>query len=393
MSPPRALAAMLVALVAMATILAPAAVAQNLPKRELVVTGGNFVTDAYIDVGALTPPVFELDDREWIGTPHMSIMCYAPAVPKEEFLMYTHMEDVVYPVIWYYPLEHGLGTWKYEYGDSLTCELWECDGAPDGCSPKRPNDLPNPKAGDDLLGRATLEMANFDTLASRLLNFTVPADGKGEVGGDAGAFLVQCKGCRETWERDSNYVNPYAQYKPDAGSDPSYPNPTVPPADGSGSLPWRPTPLPSPGSVATPPTDPTGSNPSLPWRDGDGNGDGVQPFDGLEQTDASGDAADSADSAAAAPSSGNNTLVIVLAVVGGLVGALVIAVGTYFILKKCRYRAVEPEEAFEQNEKDDAVARHLRIRVARPAEAEAAITAAKGDAAMAELPWVPQTKH
>ena len=86
-------------------------------------------------------------------------------------------------------------------------------------------------------------------------------------------------------------------------------------------------------------------------------------------------------------------LVIVLAVVGGLVGALVIAVGTYFILKKCRYRAVEPEEAFEQNEKDDAVPRHPRIRVARPAEAEAAITAAKGDAAMAELPWVPQTKH
>ena len=393
MSTARAFAAMLLALAVSLCVLAPVTYAQNLPKRELVITGGSFITDAYIDVGALTPPVFELDDREWIGTPHMSVMCYAPSVPKDEFTMYSHMEDVVYPVIWYYPLKHNLGAWKYEYGDQLTCELWECDGAPDGCSPKRPTALPNPKAGDDLLGRATLDMSNFDMLASHLLNFTVPADGKGTAGDDAGAFLIQCKGCRETWERDPNYVNPYAQYKPDIGVDPtspSYPNPTVPPtdpiSDDSGSLPWRPTPLPtpSPGPSTTQPVDVT--NPSLPWRDGN---EPVAPFDGPEQTDASGAGATEAESGG---SGGSNTLVIVAAVIGGLVGALILAVATYFILRKCRYRAVEPEDV-EQSEKDDAVARHLRIRVARPAEAEAAIHAAKGDAAMAELPWVPQTKH
>ena len=376
---------------------AVAASAQNLPKRELVVTGGSFMTDAYIDVGTFTPPVFALDDREWIGTPQMSVLCYSPSAPKGEFTMYTHMEDVVYPVIWYYPLDHAMGVWKYEYGDGLICELWECDGAPDGCDPSRPNDLPNPKAGDDLLGRATLEMVDFSVLASHLLNFTVPAGGKGNVGDDAGAFLIQCKGCRETWERDPNYVNPYPRFQPET------PATQVPPTDGSAGLPWRDET--APGSVPAtptpvPPTQPTVPTPNpaepLPWRDDD---DSVQPFDGPEQTDASGGSLDPAEeSASDAESSGGgggNVLVIVLAVLGGLVGALILALGTYFILKKCRYRTVEAEleEQNDPSEKDDAVARHLRIRVARPAEAEAAINAAKGDAAIAELPWVPQTKH
>lgn len=381
---------------------AVAASAQNLPKRQLVVTGGSFLSESYIDVGAFTPPVFPLDDRQWIGTPQMSILCYAPSVSKDEFAAYTHMEDVVYPVIWYYPLEHILGGWKYEYGDTLTCELWECDGAPDGCDPSRPNALPNPKAGDDLLGRAVLEMSDFTVLSSHLLNFTVPSDGKGEAGDDAAAFLVQCKGCRETWERDPNYVNPYVRYQPEN------PEPQAPPADTPGTLPWRPEPVPGPVPtippiVSTPPTLPpiistppatSGPSPPLPWRDEDEN---VQPFDGPQQTDASGGSLDTSEASEAAASgtdsgSGSNTLVIVLAVLGGLVGALILALCTYFVLKKCRYRAVEPE-LDEQNEKEDAVARHLRIRVARPAEAEAAINAAKGDAAMAELPWTPETKH
>lgn len=371
--------------------------AQNLPKRDLVITGGSFVTDAYIDVGAFTPPVFALDDREWIGTPQMSILCYSQSVPKDEFEMHTHMEDVIYPIIWYYPLDHALGSWKYEYGDNLVCELWECDGAPDGCDPARPNALPNPKAGDDLLGRGSLNMAEFSLLASRLLNFTVPADGKGNVGDEAGAFLIQCKGCREAWERDPNYVNPYPRFQPET--------PEKPPADESTGVPWRDEPAEGSNPTAqptVPPTLPTVPSPipasPLPWRDEEED-EGVQPFDGPEQTDASGGSLDPAEeSASEAESSGGgggNVLVIVLAVIGGIVGALILALATYFILKKCRYRAVEPElaERNELSEKEDAVARHLRIRVARPAEAEAAINAAKGDAAIAELPWVPQTKH
>lgn len=35
----------------------------GLPKRELVVTGGQFTAETYIDVGAFTAPVFPLDDR------------------------------------------------------------------------------------------------------------------------------------------------------------------------------------------------------------------------------------------------------------------------------------------------------------------------------------------
>ena len=383
---PGTLAPLLVTILVATTIIASA---QNLPRRELVITGGSFMTEAYIDVGTFTPPVFALDDREWIGTPQMSVLCYSPSVSKDEFEMYTHMEDVVYPVIWYYPLEHTLGTWKYEYGDALICELWECDGAPDGCDPARPNSLPNPKAGDDLLGRANLEMVDFSVLPSHLLNFTVPTDGRGNAGDDAGAFLIQCKGCRETWERDPNYVNPYPRFQPET--------PQTPPSDGSIGVPWRDEP--AGGSVPTtqptvPPVVPTPATP-LPWRDDDGP---VQPFDGPEQTDPSGGSLDPAEQAAsdaeASGGGGGNVLVIVLAVLGGLIGALLLGLATYFILKKCRYRAVEPDldERNDQIEKEDAVARHLRIRVARPAEAEAAINAAKGDAALAELPWTPQTK-
>jgi hypothetical protein len=375
----------LAVLLAVLTVLTIAhhASAQNLPKREMTITGGSFTTDAYIDVGAFTPPVFTLDDREWVGTPQMSIMCYSPSVPKKEFVMYAHMEDVVYPIIWYYPLEHSLGTWKYEYGDALTCELWECDGAPDGCDPSRPKSLPNSKAGDDLLGRTTLDMNNFQLLNSHLLNFTVPEDGKGTVGDQAGSFLVNCKGCRETWARSPSYVNPYPQYKPDKKKD------APPPGPGGKEDVKSPPPEPpsSPSSPSPPTSTPITTQPpdqSLPWREEDK----VQPFDGPSQTDTSGDT--SADSGSS--SSGNNTLVIVLAVLGGLIGALILAVAVYFILKRCSYRAVEPEVQ-DLGEKDDAVARHLRIRVARPAEAEVAIKLAKGDAAMAELPWVPQTRH
>lgn len=372
----------------------------GLPKRELVITGGQFTVETYIDVGAFTAPVFPLDDREWIGTPQLSMLCYSPRVPKETFSMFTHMKDVVYPIIWYYPLDHKLGEWKYEYGDELVCQLWECDGASDGCDPARPNILPNQKAGDDLIGQATLSMGSYQILSSHLLNMTIPSNGKGTTGDQAASFLIECKGCRTLWSKDPSWVNPF----------------TLPPKQEEKSPDVPPVSVPNKDDVEKPNTD----NSPLPWREGDtkdGNENDtpesdannekkppstdeqpVKPFEGpVVPTDPDGEAKKEDDGTQEESSGGSSVLVIVLAVLGALVGLLVIAVLVYYGLKKWGWRRVDPVEdidaADSKNSKDENVARHLRIRVQRPADADAAIRQHRADGAMAELPWQPYTKH
>lgn len=370
----------------------------GLPKRQLVITGGQFTTDKYIDVGAFTAPVFPLDDREWVGTPQMSMLCYSPRVPKETFSLFTHMEDVVYPIIWYYPLDHQLGEWKYEYGDEIICQLWECDGASDGCDPARPSILPNPKAGDDLLGQATLSMGSYQILSSHLLNMTVPSNGKGKAGDQAASFLIECKGCKTLWSRDPSWVNPFTLPPPEKVDEksPDLPPVSVPTAETSDTtqspLPWR------QGE----------KDPGTPESDADKGPDAaaspppakeenpVKPFEGpVVPTDPTGQEKQD-DTSGDGSGGGSNVLVIVLAVLGALIGLLVISVLVYYGLKKWGWRRVDPVEEVDANPKDmkdENVARHLRIRVQRPADADAAIRQHQVDGAMAELPWQPHTKH
>lgn len=366
----------------------------GLPKRELVITGGQFTAETYIDVGAFTSPVFPLDDREWIGTPQMSMLCYSPRVPLETFSLFTHMKDVVYPIIWYYPLDHKLGEWKYEYGDELICQLWECDGAANGCDPNQPNALPNAKAGDDLLAQATLSMGSYQILSSHLLNMTVPSNGKGKTGDQAASFLVECKGCKTLWSRDPSWVNPFTLPPKEKDEEsPDLPPVSVPskekPNSDQSPLPWREgDSSKTPGSDSNKAPD-TGSK-EPPAKEEQP----VKPFEGpVTPTDPDGQ--EKKDGGAEEDSSGgSNVLVIVLAVLGALVGLLVIAVLTYYGMKKCGWRRVDPVvDEDPKNMKDENVARHLRIRVQRPADADAAIRQHQADGAMAELPWQPYTKH
>lgn len=345
---------------------------------------------------------------EWIGTPQLSMLCYSPRVPIEQFSLFTHMKDVVYPIIWYYPLDHRLGDWKYEYGDTLICQLWECDGAPDGCDPARPNNLPNAKSGDDLMGQATLSMGSYQILGSHLLNMTVPRNGKGNFGDSAASFLIECKGCRELWSKDPSWYNPFTE-KPS-------------PVEQS------PSPSPSPNEqVNVPPVSPspTTTESPLPWRNPDdskkndpnpkdkvvetGTDKPVESFEGPviptkvdTPSDPTTTASPSPDlnqdekkgqESSTSSGGGSNIMVIVLAALGALVGVLVLAVITYVVLKRCGWRKVEPVEDPKPTEKDENVARHLRIRVQRPAEADAAIRQHQADGALAELPWAPKTKH
>lgn len=363
----------------------------GLPKRELVITGGQFTADTYIDVGAFTAPVFPLDDREWIGTPQLSMLCYSPRVSKDKFSLFTHMKDVVYPIIWYYPLDHKLGEWKYEYGDEIICQLWECDGASDGCDPERPNILPNAKSGDDLLGQATLSMGSYQILSSHLLNMTVPRNGKGKEGDQAASFLIECKGCKSLWSKDPSWVNPFTLPKEEVPKSPEVPPVSVPAKKppSQSPLPWRQgeEDKKTPEDKVTPDEKPdTGSTPQPT--------DQVEPFEGpVVPTDPDGQDKTQDGSGDDGSSGGSNILVIVLAVLGALIGLLVIAVLVYYGLKKWGWRRVDPIEEDPKDIKDENVARHLRIRVQRPADADAAIKQHRADGAMAELPWQPHTKH
>lgn len=344
---------------------------------------------------------------EWIGTPQLSMLCYSPRVPIEQFSLFTHMKDVLYPIIWYYPLDHRLGDWKYEYGDTLICQLWECDGAPNGCHPDKPNILPNAKAGDDLIGQATLSMGSYQILASHLLNMTIPRNGKGNFGDPSASFLIECKGCKELWSKDPSWYNPFTERPP----------------------PMEPSPSPSPPpneQVDVPPVSPSPSETQspLPWRDPEDKkkdepdtkdeivetDENVEPFEGpviptkLDEPNDPTSAPPSPDTtntpeqqkgeeSESSSGGGSNILVIVLAALGALVGVLVLAGITYMVLKRCGWRRVEPIEEPKPTEKDENVARHLRIRVQRPAEADAAIRQHQADGALAELPWAPKTKH
>lgn len=332
---------------------------------------------------------------EFVSTPQLSMMCFSPKVSKEQWSLFTFMPEVKYPVIWYYPLNYTLGDWKYEYGDTLICQFWECDGGKKGCDPSKPDILPNATAGDDLLGQATLSMGSYQILGSTVLNFTVPWNGKGKRGSEAATFLLECTGCRTLWRSDPSWVNPYDQVPspspppPPAASPPPVPSPPVKPDNQAKVPPVDPTTPPPQKSQSPPPQQnpapppPTAQAPSVEKFDSS------QPQPTLINPKDNGtDLASNSTS----QSGTQNILVIVLATLGAIAGVLIAAAITYFGWKRCGWKKVEPEQP-PSPKKDENVARHLRIRVQRPADADAAIRQHQVGGAMAELPWAPETRH
>lgn len=99
--------------------------------------------------------------RAALDSPQLAVLCYSPWASAEQFSLFTHLKMVQLPIAWYYPLTYNLGDWKYEYGDTLVCQLWECDGGQGGCDPGKPTVRPSAAAGDDLLGQATLSLGAF----------------------------------------------------------------------------------------------------------------------------------------------------------------------------------------------------------------------------------------
>jgi hypothetical protein len=61
-------------------------------------------------------------------------------------------------------------------GDSLVCQLWECDGGVGGCDPAQPAALPSAAAGDDLLGQATLQLSVYQVRTVALGNALLAVD-------------------------------------------------------------------------------------------------------------------------------------------------------------------------------------------------------------------------
>ena len=160
----------------------------------------------------------------------LGLLCYSPWYPQATWSLWTLLTMVTTPHIMYIPTNYTLGTWALEAGNTLTCELWECDGGPGvwrgggglaggwrlvwgtpavwaptrrltllpasplphplagGCSPTTPTMLPNASAGDDILGTATVVMGAYR------LEFAVPwsftaANGSNTTTGQVGAIV------------------------------------------------------------------------------------------------------------------------------------------------------------------------------------------------------------
>lgn len=142
----------------------------------------------------------------------------------------------------YYPLTSQIGTWPLQAGDTLVCELWECDGGKGGCSPSNPSVPPNSEAGDDHLGSLDLNMSSYKSDMIITTNFE---DSSGTV---TGTIMLECDACWQIYRDNASWTNPY---KP--GDMPDYlminpPSPPPPPP-----ILLSPTAAPSPTAVPSPP--------------------------------------------------------------------------------------------------------------------------------------------
>jgi hypothetical protein len=381
----------------------------NLPTRQLTITGAQISTDAYIDGGLFAQKLFPLDDTLF-ETPEIALLCYSPWVSPQNWSMFAHLPTVDTPIAWYYPLNYNLGEWKYEYGDTAVCQLWECDSGPGGCDPNNPTALPNSAAGDDLLGQASFNLGSFAILGTAFLNMTVPQEGKGRFGADAGSVLLGCPGCRELLRDNPSWVNPYSapsDTSPVSASPPPAPPvmstpppvaspsppPSVPPIDSYDGPPQTEDPsLVVPPINITPPPAPSPPIPSPPpVEDGP---TAPLPKDNTQQDNET-ELPPEPQPVTSAKKITKTTLVTVLAVLGAIIGIVLLTALGYCLARR-RWKPVQPSvpppaAAAPQKTKRKPSTRQLRIRVQRPADAESAMRQHRVEGAIAELPWAPKT--
>ena len=329
------------------------------------------------------------------------------------------------PIAWYYPLTYTLGNWTYKYGDTLVCQLWECDGGPGGCDPSKPTVRPSAAAGDDLLGQASISLGAFQLLGAAYLNMTVPTGGKGEEGSNSGSILLGCPGCRQLLRDNPSWVNPYSaptQQTPTSGGSTNNTTGAVttpPVAISPPSPPSSPVPAPAPpltsfeGPPATEsiPQSPAASPPSPPVSEIPST---VAPIEPLPVPPPPPPTVVVPPSPSAPPpseeikqdepvvvpepvetakNSTKMTLVIVLSVVGAILAILLITM-LCCVWYRRGWRTIKPDNGAQQGKPTTRKTsnRHLRIRVQRPADADAALRQHRVAGAIAELPWAPKTR-
>ena len=451
----------------------------TLPARDIVISGAQISSTAFVDLATMfTPKVHPLDDAPYFDPPEIALWCFSPTTARSTWSLFVHMPMVDTPVAWYYPLQYALGTWKYEYGDTLTCQLWECDGGTGGCDPAQPLLRPSELAGDDFLGQASLNLFDFQMLGTVFLNMTVPVGGAtgtgtGVVGTtEAGSVLLACSGCRTLLRDNPNWVNPYTVKSvsspsplpppvqsfdgPSTSSSPPLPapspsplpTPTSPSPPPSSPLPQppsssplptptspspapapspppptpspspppppsppplRPSPSPSPSplppspspspSPRPPPPPPPSVSPSpvivppiLPSPPPIPSSSPPPPPPAAPLPNDSTKKEEEASLVPADLEKKKYPMVLILGVVGGVLGILFIAALLWFFWLRKR-GAKQPEEMPKPVDAEKkGSTRPLRIRVQRPADADAALRQHRVGGAIAELPWAPKTK-
>ncbi|KDD74128.1 hypothetical protein H632_c1547p1, partial [Helicosporidium sp. ATCC 50920] len=102
----------------------------------------------------------------------LALECFSPLRDKAEWSLFVAIPDAQWVGMWYYPININLGVWPVSMGDTLRCDMWECDGGVGGCAPTAPYMRPNMTAGDDYLGSVDVKMANYHDDLTVVFKFT-----------------------------------------------------------------------------------------------------------------------------------------------------------------------------------------------------------------------------
>jgi len=175
-------------------------------QRNLVISGARITDASYFDYQfipetGLNHPLEDVQFSLRYSQAEPMIICYSSSlsnIPLDpSYSISSHLPMVTTFGILFYPINYSLGIWPTNWGDTLTCQAWECDG---GCDPSIPAALPK-SSQDDFLGQGQVNFSDFKQSFSTTVLFTRPG-----FDGLAAQMLLECESCNAFWRANPNYI-------------------------------------------------------------------------------------------------------------------------------------------------------------------------------------------
>lgn len=212
-------------------------------QRNLVISGAKISDTSYFDYrvtpeAGLKNPLEDVQFSLRYAKAEPMIICYPQSLStiplnNNPYSISSHLPMVTTFGILFYPINYPLGMWPTNWGDTLTCQAWECDG---GCNPFIPAALPKLSEGDDFLGQGRVNFSDFKESFSTTVLFTRP-----EFSGPAAQMLLECESCNAFWRANPNYIPNLSGPSDSQENVPSQTQMTPPPPASPSSPPPPPT--------------------------------------------------------------------------------------------------------------------------------------------------------